>query len=337
MEKEGVGPAVVGAEHLEPRLVARVVAPGDRNDLSEPQVTVTSDGAASCCWTDASGPTRAIAGATVSVSPQPDRTAASVPARRWQTMRKVMAAPVVGRSARWRAGPTVRGFTRECARVARKWTSAISERREGVRRISLQSPSRAVTPASSRSSSGQGLCRGSVSARMRPALDGERFLVQQFRRSVVSRGADDVGEAREDVGVDTVRLGELPGRLGEVAHLTRVDHDDGQRRGGEGGDREQLVAARGFQHDQRRRDAPEPLDERVHPALLVVHGEPFRRRQEADHQLRLRHVDADEHASPPRVWSVASPVLVRIRARLGGRPPQLFGLCATRTRARRSG
>jgi hypothetical protein len=117
-----------------------------------------------------------------------------------------------------------------------------------------------------------------------PAPGEERVELLGFRvGDRAQRGAHHLGEAGEEVGVDAIGLRELARRLGEVADLARVHHDYRERHGGEAGDREQLVVARGFQHDQLRRDRPQPLDERAEAPVVIRQREPLGAREHADH------------------------------------------------------
>jgi hypothetical protein len=114
------------------------------------------------------------------------------------------------------------------------------------------------------------------------------------------RGPHALGEEREHVGVDAVGFRELAHRASEVAHLARVDHDHRQRGGDQGGDHEQLVATRGFEHDQLGMVGPKAIEQRFHAALIIGDGPPFSTGPSRDHQLGLGDIDADQHQSPPR-------------------------------------
>lgn len=122
------------------------------------------------------------------------------------------------------------------------------------------------------------------------------------------------GEEREDLRIDPIRLRELPRGLREVAHLARVSDDHRERRGGERGHTEQLVPTSGLEHDELRRRASEPCDERPDPALIIRHRPSLPARARRHHQFRFRHVDPNQHR-PSLRYDVAPPVLVRIRAR----------------------
>jgi len=86
-------------------------------------------------------------------------------------------------------------------------------------------------------------------------------------------GADALGEQRDDLGVERVGLGQPPDGAGERADLPGIDH--GQRQTGTGercGD-DQLEAAGGLQHDQRRRQTAQCVDQLVEPLAVARHRE----------------------------------------------------------------
>ena len=133
----------------------------------------------------------------------------------------------------------------------------------------------------------------------RQALPPSRERRIQLRRGGIGNEAhlrsDDIGKAREDVGVKAIRLRQLPRRLRNVPHLAWIHHHHGPCRGGERGDGEQLVSAGRLQPDQlqmARRNAPH---HRTHAPFIMLHGEALCTRQHADHQLGVRHIDADTH------------------------------------------
>jgi hypothetical protein len=66
------------------------------------------------------------------------------------------------------------------------------------------------------------------------------------------RGTDPFGEQGKEEGVHAVGLGELPGGLGEVAHLSGIGDNHGEAGRSERGRRRGFVSARGFQDDQGR-------------------------------------------------------------------------------------
>ena len=61
--------------------------------------------------------------------------------------------------------------------------------------------------------------------------------------------AHGLGEGRQNGSVDAVGLGEAAGGAGEVAHLTRIDHGDGQGGQVQFSDQRGLVAAGGLQRE----------------------------------------------------------------------------------------
>ena len=106
-------------------------------------------------------------------------------------------------------------------------------------------------------------------------------------------GSDALREQRQDIGIDSIRLGKLPRGLREIAHLPRIHDDDRQPDGGERRDAQQLVPTGGLEHDQLRRLHPKPLHERPNAALIVGHRPAFAARPRRHHQLRFRDINPD--------------------------------------------
>ncbi|GJG89858.1 hypothetical protein tb265_50390 [Gemmatimonadetes bacterium T265] len=114
-------------------------------------------------------------------------------------------------------------------------------------------------------------------------------------------GPDPLGEEGEDARVDVVRLRELAGRFGEVAHLARVRDHHRELRGRERGDHGELVSARCFQDHEGGRAAGEALDECANPRVRVRDRPGRPARPDRHHQLAFRDIDADEHRLSPRM------------------------------------
>ena len=68
------------------------------------------------------------------------------------------------------------------------------------------------------------------------------------------------GEVSDRGGVEAIGLGELAGRTGEIADLTRIDHRQRQMRRGERACDHGLVSARRLERDQRRGKRAQALD-----------------------------------------------------------------------------
>jgi hypothetical protein len=143
-----------------------------------------------------------------------------------------------------------------------------------------------------------------------------------------NRRPHDVGEARQNVGIDAIGLRQLPRRFRKGAHLPRIYDDHRQLRGNKRGHAQQLIPAGRFKDDQLQRHRSQPFDERTHPAFVVHDSKPLAGGEYTHNQLRFCDINPDKHWIPPR--EVASPVLVVIRARFD-RPPQLFGLLRQKT------
>ena len=59
-----------------------------------------------------------------------------------------------------------------------------------------------------------------------------------------------LGEVSQDLGVDLIGFGQLPGGPGELPHRQRVDQSHRQLGLGQGRGRQQLITAGGLQHDE---------------------------------------------------------------------------------------
>ncbi len=103
-----------------------------------------------------------------------------------------------------------------------------------------------------------------------------------------------LGEQREERRVEGVGLSQAAGGAGEVAYLARIDDRHRDAGCGQGSRARRLVAARRFEHDERRAERGDPSDERV-DAVGVVGGAPDLGAWKNGHVKRgLRDVDADE-------------------------------------------
>jgi len=111
------------------------------------------------------------------------------------------------------------------------------------------------------------------------------------------RRPDRLGEAGDRLGVEPVGLGQPPHRAGEGAHLARVDDRDRQAGRGQGRREADLQAAGGLEHDQRRLEGEQALDQRHHLFCVIVDGEALAGRTEVDVEPALRDVDADKDRS----------------------------------------
>ena len=61
---------------------------------------------------------------------------------------------------------------------------------------------------------------------------------------------DDLSKTSDDLGIQSIGLGQSAGRFGEVTHLARIDHDDGQAGRGQSADQHAFPATSRFTHDQ---------------------------------------------------------------------------------------
>jgi len=140
------------------------------------------------------------------------------------------------------------------------------------------------------------------------------------------RGLHPLGEERQHVGIEEIGLRQLAGRFREVAHLAGVGDDDREAVGDEGGHTHKLIAAGRFEHDELRRHLTQARDKRGDARLVIRHCPALPAGPHGDDQLGLGDIDSELPSCPLHEEMSPGPGLVYIRARPGGRPPQLFGL-----------
>jgi len=90
---------------------------------------------------------------------------------------------------------------------------------------------------------------------------GAEFLGLGVRERAWRR-LHDLGEAREQLGVQGVGLGQLADGAGEIAHLARVNHRHGEPGRRQRGSHRQLAPARRLQDDEGGAQRPQPRGER---------------------------------------------------------------------------
>ena len=111
--------------------------------------------------------------------------------------------------------------------------------------------------------------------------------------------AGGLGEVGDCGGVETIGLGELSGRAREVADLTRIDHRQGQMRGGKGACDHRLVSARRLERDQDGMKRAQALDETLETLVVARDGEGLAAWPDANVQPILRHIDSNKHIHLP--------------------------------------
>jgi hypothetical protein len=84
------------------------------------------------------------------------------------------------------------------------------------------------------------------------------------------RGAHRVCDVCDEAGIERISLGQLPGGLGNITYLARIDHGTGQLGDREGGHHRALPASRGFEHDQCGLRLAELEEESAMPALSLA-------------------------------------------------------------------
>ncbi len=100
-------------------------------------------------------------------------------------------------------------------------------------------------------------------------------------------------------GVETIGLGELAGRAGEVTDLTRIDNRQEQMRRGERACDHGLVSARRLERDQHRMKRAQALDKMLEALVVAREGEGLAAWADANVQPILRHIDSNENIRLP--------------------------------------
>ena len=120
----------------------------------------------------------------------------------------------------------------------------------------------------------------------------------QLQRNLIRQGtqcrAHRFTKAGQHFGIDTVGLSQLPGSSGKVSDLPRVNHHHGQFSTGQGTDQLAFKPAGGFQHDQRRPDFSQPLDQGLDSRLVVQNRLPLTRGTYSDIQSCFGNIDTDK-------------------------------------------
>jgi hypothetical protein len=84
---------------------------------------------------------------------------------------------------------------------------------------------------------------------------------------------------------------------GEGAHLARVDHRHRQAGRGQGRREADLQAAGGFEHDERRLEGGQALDQHRHLLLAIIDREALAGRAQMHIEPVLGDIDADERGN----------------------------------------
>ena len=95
-------------------------------------------------------------------------------------------------------------------------------------------------------------------------------------------------------GVEAIGLGELAGRTGKIADLTRIDHRQGQMLGGKGAGDHGLVSPRRLERDQGRSQGAQTLDKTLKTFVVTRDDEGLPAWPDADVEPILRHIDSNE-------------------------------------------
>jgi hypothetical protein len=123
-----------------------------------------------------------------------------------------------------------------------------------------------------------------------------QWVGKRQRRLVRQRPLDRLdrfGETCQNPRIQTIGLGPLAGRLGEVTHLAGIDHRHRQSRGQQLRHQGPLQTAGRFQHDQSRTRLLERLHQRRYPAVIIGEGGVLVSSGHMYIQPRLRDVHSD--------------------------------------------
>ena len=131
-----------------------------------------------------------------------------------------------------------------------------------------------------------------------------------------------LGEQGDDLGVDSVGLGELAQCAGKVADLARVDHGERQAAAGQRGGDGRLETAGGLDHDQPGVERDEAFNELLEAFAVARDGKGLARRAQMHVKAILGHIDTDAVCHAARF--VHDPSL-RMRARSAQSTVRAFG------------
>ena len=135
----------------------------------------------------------------------------------------------------------------------------------------------------------------------------------------------------DDCRIDRIGLGALAERIGEGAHLRRIDDDDRQSGAGERGGNHAFEAAGCFDGDDSRRNRLQSGDELVETCTVTRHDKSLAARAHMHIELGFRDVDSNNESVHPvpslsKRASHAAQATVRVRWNDGQRPTLSHGL-----------
>ena len=139
---------------------------------------------------------------------------------------------------------------------------------------------------------------------------------------------DEVGD---HAGIQRIGLGALAQRLGEGAHLGRIDHDHRQLGGGEAGGHDGFISAGRFKRDRARRERLQASDQIAKPGRVPRDREAVARRPQSYVQPVFRDVDPNNdgvHCIPSlrNRASLAAQATVRVQWNDGRTTTLPYGL-----------
>src|SRR5437899_1298130 len=131
--------------------------------------------------------------------------------------------------------------------------------------------------------------------KLAPARDQRLQALACLIRQRPGLGAHPFGEQREHRGVDRIRLGQLAGSTGEVAHLPRIRDDHRHAGTGQGRRQRLLVSPCCLEHDQRFGPRAESLQQACNSPRIVGDLPTLATGAQRNIQRIFGHIDADKH------------------------------------------
>jgi hypothetical protein len=99
-----------------------------------------------------------------------------------------------------------------------------------------------------------------------------------------------LGKVGHGTGIEAIGLGQLPSRFRKVPDWAGIHHHEGQGRRRQCRHHGPVVAARGFEHNERGLYGLEPGDEGRNPRLIVRHCPAFPHGPQGDIELRFGYI-----------------------------------------------
>ena len=132
-----------------------------------------------------------------------------------------------------------------------------------------------------------------------PSASEDGLKLPRFRvgKRPPGSGTHCLGEARKDLGIESIGLGEPTRGTGEVSGLSGIEHTDGDPCRSEHGGHGALEAATGFEDHEGGAQIFEPTKELIEPILIVGYDKGLSRGEEGHIQVSFGDVDTDVEPS----------------------------------------